>query len=212
MGKVIMSGIVPQLEAPYISPLPSGYTELAYIESTGTQRIDTGVGFQESNTTYEIETTALVTDTSGSSYSGWNGGGIFGNQSGAWTDGSTNANMPSANKTKIRLYIGTRAEGTTLELEQAGVQETLSRANTAIGTYATGKSYPIFAYSSNVGAVGGYIKMRVYGRFSIRVNGQLTRDFIPCINESGEVGLYDLVEQRFYGNAGTGEFTGSEVA
>ena len=43
-------------------------------------------------------------------------------------------------------------------------------------------------------------------------NGTLVRDFVPCINGSGEVGLYDLVGKQFYGNAGTGVFTGSEVA
>ena len=40
----------------------------------------------------------------------------------------------------------------------------------------------------------------------------LLRDYIPCINASGAVGLYDLVGRQFYGNAGTGAFTGSEVA
>ena len=40
----------------------------------------------------------------------------------------------------------------------------------------------------------------------------LLRDFIPCINASGSVGLYDFVGRQFYGNAGTGAFTGSEVA
>lgn len=32
----------------------------------------------------------------------------------------------------------------------------------------------------------------------------LIRDFVPCINPSGAVGLYDLVGAKFYGNAGTG--------
>lgn len=39
-------------------------------------------------------------------------------------------------------------------------------------------------------------------------NGTLIRDFIPCINPSGEYGLYDVVNNQFYGNAGTGSFTG----
>lgn len=43
-------------------------------------------------------------------------------------------------------------------------------------------------------------------------NGTLVRDYVPCINPSGEVGLYDLVGGKFYGNAGSGVFvTGPEV-
>ena len=38
------------------------------------------------------------------------------------------------------------------------------------------------------------------------------RDFLPCKNASGAVGLYDLVGKQFYGNAGTGTFTAGEVA
>lgn len=42
--------------------------------------------------------------------------------------------------------------------------------------------------------------------------GALTRDFIPCKDTMGNVGLYDLVGAQFYGNAGTGDFAaGPEV-
>ena len=39
----------------------------------------------------------------------------------------------------------------------------------------------------------------------------LIRDFIPCKNASGEVGLWDDVNSVFYGNAGTGAFTAGEI-
>lgn len=35
----------------------------------------------------------------------------------------------------------------------------------------------------------------------------LVRDFVPCIDSSGAVGLYDLVGNSFYGNSGTGSLT-----
>lgn len=31
--------------------------------------------------------------------------------------------------------------------------------------------------------------------------------FVPCISPSGAVGLYDLMSDEFYGNAGSGAFT-----
>ena len=37
-------------------------------------------------------------------------------------------------------------------------------------------------------------------------NDTLVRDFVPCVNSSGTVGIYDLVNSQFYTNAGTGEF------
>ena len=40
-------------------------------------------------------------------------------------------------------------------------------------------------------------------------NDILVRDFVPCINVEGEYGLYDFVNSQFYGNVGTGSFTGA---
>ena len=61
------------------------------------------------------------------------------------------------------------------------------------------------------GTVAGHLSAKLYS-CQIYDNGTLVRDFKPCINASGDVGLFDMVNQQFYGNAGTGVFTGSEVA
>ena len=37
----------------------------------------------------------------------------------------------------------------------------------------------------------------------------LIRNFVPVKNDSDQVGLYDLIEEKFYANAGTGAFTGA---
>ena len=37
-------------------------------------------------------------------------------------------------------------------------------------------------------------------------NGTLIRDYVPCKNSAGVVGLYDLVNDKFYTNSGTGDF------
>lgn len=51
--------------------------------------------------------------------------------------------------------------------------------------------------------------------YSIKVNknGELIRDFVPCYRKAdGEVGLYDLVDLRFFENLGTGSFSkGADV-
>lgn len=50
-------------------------------------------------------------------------------------------------------------------------------------------------------------KGAVYG-IKVYSGSNLTYNFIPCINPSGEYGLYDVVNNQFYGNVGTGSFTG----
>lgn len=39
----------------------------------------------------------------------------------------------------------------------------------------------------------------------------IIRGYIPCKNAGGAVGLYDLIGQKFYGNAGSGSFTAGPV-
>ena len=43
--------------------------------------------------------------------------------------------------------------------------------------------------------------------FKVYDNEQLVRDYIPVKMNDGQVGLYDLVENKFYGNSGTGSIT-----
>ncbi len=41
----------------------------------------------------------------------------------------------------------------------------------------------------------------------IYTGDKLERDFVPCVNPSGEAGLYDLAGGQFYGNILSGSFT-----
>jgi len=54
-----------------------------------------------------------------------------------------------------------------------------------------------------------YLQGKIYS-CQIYDNGVPVRCFVPCINPSGEVGLYDAIFHKFSGNAGTGSFTGEE--
>ena len=70
--------------------------------------------------------------------------------------------------------------------------------------------HPLCIFTGNCGGTGftGYCTvMRLYSFKIYRdIDGTmaLVRDFVPCRNPSGAVGLYDLVEERFYGNANPG--------
>ncbi len=65
--------------------------------------------------------------------------------------------------------------------------------------------------SSNILIAGtpqsGYVGSSMYGAKFYR-NNTLIRDFVPCYNKTTNTirGLYDLVEDKLYTNAGTGSF------
>ena len=77
-------------------------------------------------------------------------------------------------------------------------------------TFSVGYNLVLFA-NNRSGSISEMTEANLYP-CKIYQNGILVQDLQTCINASDEVGLYDLVGKQFYGNAGTGTFTGSEVA
>lgn len=68
-------------------------------------------------------------------------------------------------------------------------------------------SYPLVLFSrASEGKPGNNAKMTLHN-CKIHSGDVLIRDFIPAERDSdGEVGLYDMVNKKFYTNAGTGIF------
>ena len=50
-----------------------------------------------------------------------------------------------------------------------------------------------------------YSNMKLYNA-KLYNDDTLIRNFVPVINSSNQVGLYDLVNNQFYGNSGSGSF------
>ena len=176
--------------------LPKGYTKLDYIEVTGTQYINTGfVPNQDSRIVCEFL------------YKG--GSGVYGARtavssnnfsmrviSSAWQlgygDGVKTGSIPAdttnwhvADQNKYQLYID--------------------------GELASEREYEVFTapYPAAIGAIRGSSLYYGQGRYrtcQLYDNGTLVRDFIPCLNPNGKPGMYDTLNAKFYGNAGTGEF------
>lgn len=190
-----------------MAKLPSGYIELEYIQSSGTQYIDTG--FQpDSNTrtVMECERTAEATSVA-----------FFGARSAASGTDSTSYALIIGSGGKIRSDF----YGANVSLTDPGmVKLTIDRNKnvvtvngvTATNTAKTAKSSRnmyLFAVNTN-GTSTLKMAMKLYA-CSIYDNGTLVRDFVPCKNSAGEIGLYDTVNGKFYGNAGTGTFTAGPV-
>lgn len=183
------------------SPLPSGYTQVEYIESTGTQRIDSGVvpGSNDfalemdimpnpSYTEPEYFTTININKTSGPA-----GFLQFGIRTSIYTlhipDVGYYGTVPADEK---RVHITVNVSGSQISMS-GDISYSASNNYLSTGTY---RNYSISICEKY---------WRCY-RCKIYISGNLVRDFIPCRNAANIIGLYDTVNDQFYANAGTGTF------
>ena len=208
MGKVIMSGIVPQLKVP--DALPSGFTKLAYIESTGTQWVDTEfVPNGRTRMVLDFAATEIPASSSnsvaGSRKSTTEQSYTFSTVNGKWRMGYNNASPTTTVVADTNRHIA--------DLNQ----NVLSLDGNIIHTLAfaefEGNCSICIGIINSTAANAGYYKG--YAKFyscQIYDDGTLIRNYQPCVDPSGNIGLYDKVNKKFYGNAGTGAFIGSEVA
>lgn len=180
--------------------LPSGYTQVEYIESSGTQYIDTG--FKPSNNS------RVVMDIQASEF---NNRWLFGSRTsstsasfavGLMSTSTVHSEYGSANTTAT---VSKATERTTVDKNKNvclfGSVAVTNTAATFSGTY------PIYLLSLNNGGtaaskgfVGKLYSCQIYN------NGTLVRDYVPCKNSAGTAGLYDLANGSFYTNAGSGTF------
>ena len=184
------------------SRLPSGYTELESIEGTGTQYIDTGVSPTKSTKfQFAITMKALTGDVIiGDMTNDNNDYRIFNYQGAVYWDMSSSRLIAAANS----LPVGERAEfevGNNY-VKKNGIMLVSGDALTALSIPQT-----IHVFGTGQGTCKAVIEYLTIWESDTRV-----RDFIPCKNPSGAVGLYDTVNGTFYGNSGTGTFAaGPEI-
>lgn len=179
--------------------LPSGYKRLLYIESTGTQYVDTGVT-SNANTSVRFRAQTVTAENSTillGSYGGTAASEMVAfyiyNGKYYYKRGGSNYTIPTSADTNIHSITWQSGsviiDGTSYAMDGGGV--------------ATRPFY-LFAHNNN-GTAGLFAKARLYSCLFYD-GSQLTRNFIPCQSDTGEIGLYDTVGGQFYGNKGTGVF------
>ena len=186
-----------------VAPLPSGYTELEYIEGTGSQYIDTGFKPTSQNVKIilDFEYTA---DHSTSS--------IFGvqnaNTSGMLVAYGTPSFYVGSSSGILATTVGQGERCALVVSVNSGVLSVALNGTEQTGGYSgsLGSAYSLFLFANNVmGAVKETTKAKMYA-CRIYDGGALVRDFRPCISASGVVGLYDLVNDVFYQSASSTAF------
>jgi len=217
---------------PDVGTLPSRFQQVEYIQSSGTQYIDTA---------WELDTVARFGSSEMEIKATHTGSNIT--LTGVCDDGTYWCmEVPNTYPTYIRCFNGNGSsytdksglhsdnitpdtiiytmDGTTAYFVINGTQYSSSRTNN-VHTYDT--TYTVFARKlfEDTTSIQQYATMRLY-YLKYRVGGVLERDFVPCYAlesvtayqgatettaATGTAGLYDLVNGRFYINSGTGTFT-----
>lgn len=187
----------------FISRLPQGYQEVEYIESSGIQYIDTGYKPTSNNLriTCEFEYTAEHSTSS-----------VFGSESSskysivpygapAFYVGSSVQLLVQTTALNTKYALDAHANAGTLTVLLNGITNSASYSGSILTTVNIGVFCNIIA-----GVANQFCSMKLYAMY-IYDNGNLVRDFVPCYRKSDNVaGLYDLVNNVFYTNAGSGVF------
>ena len=185
-----------------MSKLPSGYTELEYIESTGTQYINTGyIPTANTKVTMDFQLTAagsanvcLFGVVGQFSFRWFGRGSVF------RSNGANNVDFPKGIPALDRHSVEKTATKATLDKTKSVTTAVGNVSNTLYLLAQRGPS-----------AAQNFSRAKLYS-CQIYENNALIKDFVSCKTASGAVGLYDTVEGQFYANAGTGTFTsGPEI-
>ena len=175
--------------------LPSGYTQLAYLESTGTQYIDTGIVY--ARFVHDIQFTNQA--STGSLMGKSAGGGMYWGQARSGSAGYEGPGGAIRNIDPTDRHI--------VEFGALAGQKTyLNIGDTTItgSTNASSSTYSLLGIS-------GYemyrCEAKLYDVKAYDENDALISHLIPVRrNSDGVLGMYDTVNNRFLVNAGSGTF------
>ncbi|MBR6837984.1 MAG: hypothetical protein IKM94_00220 [Alphaproteobacteria bacterium] len=203
------------------SRLPDGFTELQYIESTGTQYIDTGIVLKSKATVTTVGQFLSVSSgtpisiwgfmDSSSTYPRW-GWSIYTN---TWLS-ALNATITSGQAdTNKHTFINTCYYNNNNVLGYDSLLDGNKISHNVVDKTETYTSNILSAYlfaRNNANTAGNFSSSRIFS-FNIVQDDVEVINLIPAKrNSDNVVGMYDTVSGRFFTNAGSGTFVaGPEV-
>ena len=184
------------------SGLPEGYTAVEYIQSSGTQYIDTGRKLtQDSDITIDFSIVGEINRNAG----------IFGSRESASKNNLTLfQNMDPIVFTgdfseykNHRFTTASSLERTKIRMNKAGVwvNDILKKSWSDVADFETPTNGLIFDVGNNNWS-GNKAVMRLYSY----TDGDSQR-LVPCLDTNGVPCLYDLIGKTTLYNQGTGSFT-----
>ena len=195
------------------SGLPEGYTAVEYIQSSGSQYIDTGVkasasvGMSADFCFVDTRSNQNLAQTYSDSehyllmvlmISSW------GSPDGAvwFLCGYLDANQYFKKADTDRHVYHFNADGQ-YTVEMDGIQ--YAKADPSQTTFPA-NAQNLYLFARNSQAADGYARMKLYS-CAIYDSGRKIRDFKPCLDANGVPCLYDLIGKTTLYNQGTGSFT-----
>ena len=179
--------------------LPEGYTALEYIQSSGTQYIDTGrkltqdsditIDFKLINNNKSVGILGSRESAAKNNLAMFRDGGLFVGDFSEYRQHRFKTNS-SFNRTKIRMNkTGVLVNGV------------LNTSWSGVANFETPTNGLIFDVGNN-NWTGNKAVMQLYSY----TDGN-TQKLVPCLDTEGVPCMYDLVSQKPFYNAGTGSFT-----
>ena len=187
-----------------VTNLPTNYTQLAYIQSTGAQYFDTDFQVTADTDNFIIETSIMWTSTSSRQLMGYSGlsTGYFGINTNYYEVGGVNdgrtVKPDTTSYAKLRV-VRSKTDNT----HNLYVNNNL--AGQADVDAHSGK-YRLFALG---GSYNCYCKMTY---FKIFQDGAIKYNLIPAKDATGVVGMYDTVNNKFYTSISGTAFVAGPVA
>ena len=198
--------------------LPDTYQQVEYLSNSGTQYIKTNY-VPTNDCGFEIKWRDLVENAgvtgAGSNY-------VMGSRNGTGGDiyfavsGATNTQTITLTRTGVtspqyyrRYGYEYICKGTFRSNEDnSGELLNLTTGNRITGTQNSSLNATATVYLFALNGTNIHAKVAIYYAKFYNGNGELINYFIPCYRKSDNVmGMYDLVNRRFYQNAGTRTFT-----
>lgn len=182
--------------------LPEGYTAVDYLQSSGSQYIDTGRKLtQDSDITIDFSIVGEINRNAG----------IFGSRESASKNNlamfqTTSPNVFSGDFSEYlnhRFTTASSLERTKIRINKAGawVNDILKKSWSDVADFETPTNGLIFDVGNNNWS-GNKAVMRLYGY----TDGDAQR-LVPCLDADGVPCLYDLISKTAFYNQGRGSFT-----
>ena len=182
--------------------LPEGYTAVNYLQSSGTQYIDTGRKLtQDSDITIDFRIVGEINRNAG----------IFGSRESASKNNLALFQITSPNTfngdfseyQKHRFTAASSLERTKIRINKAGVwvNDILKKSWSDVADFETPTNGLIFDVGNNNWS-GNKAVMRLYSY----TDGD-AQQLVPCLDANGVPCMFDFVSRKPFYNVGTGSFT-----
>lgn len=191
--------------------LPSSYTAVNYLQSTGSQWIEMGVAPNQNTKAVLKIKINVFTDT---------GASLIGSRTDVNSDDQFTTYLDGYDGTRFLFRMDARPEAiswkglTTDKIYIVTLSGTEMKAELEDGTAVFSKTFSVHDFTSTVtmalfrakGVGGTYFQGRIYSckHYS---GDKLIQDFQPCLDTNGVPCMFDFVSRKSFYNKGTGSFT-----